>query len=267
MAQRREHDRACAHATAALQTLCLPAMRAIGRLLALPCLLLLLSACGDGTRNNAADAAASGADANLPKPEATRGSVTGMPDTPGPGPVGPPPANPALDGLPSDTTLAGDDSLGLPPADGSAPAATDATAGAAEAGDPQAGGAVEAAAAEPTAQDAVAVVREYYAALDARQPARARALWVDAGRAGTSPFADGFAEGTQVSVELRAPGRVDAAAGSRYIQLPVAVRVSARDGSVRRYVGTHTLQRAVVAGASAEQRAWRIVAADLREVE
>lgn len=243
-------------------------MRAIRRLLALPCLLLLLSACGDGSRSGAADTAATGADANLPKPEATRGSVTGMPNTPGPGPVGPPPTNPALDGLPPDTTLAGDGSLGLPPADGSVPA-TDATAAAdsVQAGAPPAGDAAEATAAEPTPQDAVAVVREYYAALDARQPSRARALWVDAGRAGTSPFADGFAEGTQVSVELRAPGRVDAAAGSRYIQVPVAVRVSTRDGSVRRYAGTHTLQRAVVTGASAEQRAWRIAAADLREVE
>lgn len=246
-------------------------MRVIRSLLALPCLLLLLSACGDGPRSGAAGDTAAGIEANLPKPEATRGSVTGMPDTPGPGPVGPPPANPALEGLPPDTPIAEDGSLGLPPADGSVPAAdAAAAAGLAPAGDPQTAAPAETPGVEPTPQEAVAVLRDYYAALDARQYARARALWADGGRASAQTpqqFADGFADTAQVGVELRAPGRVDAAAGSRYIQVPVAVRVTARDGSVRRYIGAYTLRRAVVAGASAEQRAWRIASADLREVE
>ena len=62
------------------------------------------------------------------------------------------------------------------------------------------------------------------------------------------------------------PGRVDAAAGSRYIEVPVAIDAKQRDGSVRQYVGAYVLRRAVVDGASTEQRQWRIASADLREV-
>jgi len=39
------------------------------------------------------------------------------------------------------------------------------------------------------------------------------------------------------------------------------------DGSVHHYDGSYTLRRAVVDGATAEQRQWRISDADLREVE
>ena len=123
---------------------------------------------------------------------------------------------------------------------------------------------------EPSPQDAVSVVRDYYAAIDARQFARAYALWSGGGNAsGQTPqqFAGGFADTSQVVVETDAPGRIDAAAGSRYIEVPVAVRATHADGSIHRYVGAYTLRRAVVDGASAEQRAWRIASADLREVK
>ena len=69
-----------------------------------------------------------------------------------------------------------------------------------------------------------------------------------------------------VSAEVGEPGRVDAAAGSRYIEIPVSITATRRDGSVHRYAGAYTLRRAVVDGASADQRAWRIASADLREV-
>jgi hypothetical protein len=245
--------------------------------LLLTCLLLALSACGGDRGAGNGDAA--GADANLPKPEVAGGSVTGMPDTPGPGQVGPPPANTAIDGLPPDTPIASDGSLGMPPADdGSAPGATEpAFPGNAESGNPEAGDAATgtpemppALPAEPTPQDAVAAVRDYYAAIDARQYARAYALWSGGGNAsGQTPqqFAGGFADTVQVAVETQAPGRVDAAAGSRYIEVPVAIRATHADGSVHRYVGAYVLRRAVVDGASAEQRAWRIASADLREVK
>jgi hypothetical protein len=240
--------------------------------LLLPCLLLALSACG-GDRS-AGNGGASDADANLPKPETVGGSVTGMPDTPGPGQVGPPPANAATDGLPPDTPIASDGSLGMPTADGSATGAAEpAFPGSADSGNPEAGDAATgtpAAQAEPTPQDAVAVVRDYYAAIDARQYARAYALWSGGGNAsGQTPqqFAGGFADTAQVAVETDAPGRIDAAAGSRYIEVPVVIRTTHADGSVHRYAGAYVLRRAVVDGASAEQRAWRIASADLREVK
>jgi hypothetical protein len=252
-------------------------MRMIRNLLLLPCLLLALSACGGDRGAGSGDAAE--ADANLPKPEAAGGSVTGMPATPGPGQIGPPPANAAGDGLPPDTPIASDGSLGMPPDDdGSASGAAEPSfpgnpeAGNPEAGNPEAGTpeTPPALSAEPSPQDAVAVVRDYYAAIDARQFARAYALWSGGGNAsGQTPqqFAGGFADTAQVAVETDAPGRIDAAAGSRYIEVPVAIRATHRDGSVHRYVGAYTLRRAVVDGASAEQRAWRIASADLREVK
>lgn len=223
------------------------------------CIALALPACGRN-QDTAAGNAADDDTASLPKPESGGGSVTGMPDTPGPGAIGPPPS--ADDGLvlPPDTAVASDGSV-LPPLEGEvAPGAgmqpgTQATP--------------PTMAMEPTPDDAVAVVRSYYGAIAARHYARAHALWSGGGSAsGQSPeqFAAGFAGTAQVQVEPGAPGRVEPAAGSRFIEIPVSIQATRDDGSVHRYVGSYTLRRAVVDGASAEQRAWRIASADIREV-
>jgi hypothetical protein len=79
-------------------------------------------------------------------------------------------------------------------------------------------------------------------------------------------FAGGFGDTAGVTVQTGAPGRVEGAAGSRYVRVPVAIRAVQVDGSERRYEGSYTLRRAVVDGASADQREWRIASADLREV-
>lgn len=176
-------------------------------------------------------------DVALPRPDAAPGSVTGMPDAPGPGAIGPPPApDPGLVLVPG---IAPDS----PP--------------------------VDIAPGEPSSADAVAVLHDYYAAIGARDYARAHALW--SGHGGSSgqtleQFAAGFERTTSVAVEPGTPGRVDAGAGSRYIEIPASIIATRDDGSVHRYLGNFTLQRAVVDGASAEQRAWRIAAADIREV-
>jgi hypothetical protein len=200
---------------------------------------------------------ASGTDAaTLPKPESDGGSVTGMPDAPGPGAVGPPPASDGDIVLPADTTVASGDIL--LPGDDVQPATP---------GDPPA---LPGLPAEPAAADAVAVVRAYYAAINEGQYPRAYALWSGGGSASgqsAEQFAGGFADTAQVVVEPGEPGRVDAAAGSRYVEVPVSIRATRDDGSVHRYAGSYVLRRAVVDGATAEQRAWRIASADLREVE
>ncbi len=226
-------------------------------------MLLFASALALTGCNRGQDSAARGsADdiASLPGPESGGGSVTGMPDRPGPGPVGPPSTGDAT--LPPDTAIADDGSLVFPAA-GDTPASDGMQpANPGEATQPMP-------AAEPTTDDAVAVVRSYYAAIDARQYARAHALWSGDGSAsGQSPeqFAAGFADTVDVVVEPGAPGRLDAAAGSRFIEVPVSVRATRGDGSVHRYAGSYTLRRAVVDGATAEQRAWRIASADIREV-
>jgi hypothetical protein len=210
-----------------------------------------LSACGDKPANapqeSDVDAAA------LPKPAQSNGPITGMPAKPGPGDVplsGQPP--------PAPTPEAGQVDL-LNPETGALPGA---------AGNAQ-DGANPGAQGEPTPQDAVAVIGDYYASIDARSYARAYAMWSDGGRAsGQTPqqFAGGYAHTAHVAVATGTPGDEDAGAGQRYLQVPVTITATQDDGSVRRYAGSFTLHRTVVDGASAEQRAWRIASADLRVV-
>jgi hypothetical protein len=225
--------------------------------------LLGLGGCGDKQQAAADGGNGSDSTASLPKPEITGGSVTGMPDRPGPGQIGAP------DTASPDTPVASDDSLVEPAVDddmlddGTLPDATEPPS-------PGTGAIPQDAlpAGEPTAQDALAVVREYYGAIDSHNYARAYSLWSDGGRSSgktLQQFADGFADTASVAVALEAPSRIDAAAGSRYIEVPVTLTATRRDGSVRRYAGTYTLRRAVVDGATAEQRAWRIASSDIDE--
>ncbi len=251
----------------------------------------LLSACDDRDGRRGRDGAGAAGEEALPTP-VTGGGVTGTADV-GPGGVAPTlgagaPVVSASD--PSAIALGPD---GLPidgmPADGALPGAADegividATGGSASfvnpetglAADPDGGGPLAApqaqdiGAAEPTSADAVAVVRDYYAAINARSFGRAYALWSGGGRAsGQTPeqFSGGYAQTQGVSVSIGAAGAQDAGAGQRYIQVPVSLRATQADGSVRRYAGSFTLHRAVSDGATPDQRAWRIRNADLREV-
>lgn len=183
-----------------------------------------------------------GDDIALPRPDAGAGSVTGMPDEPGPGAIGPPPVAEA--GSLDDPEIVFDGE------------SADATV-------------VDVAPGEPAAADAVAVLRDYYAAISARDFTRAHAMWSDGGKASgqtLEQFAAGFANTTSIVAEPGVPGRVEPAAGSRYVEVPVSISATRDDGSVHRYLGNYTLRRAVVDGASAEQRAWRIATADIREV-
>jgi len=228
---------------------------------------LLLCACdGDDTRRSGqpdADAAAE----PLPRPAGATGSVTGMPDEPGPGPVETVPAVDALAG----EVLLGPDGLPLPPEAIEAPdpalvldPAADPAAGLPAAGLASAQSAVPEG---PGPGEAVALVRAYYGAINAADYARAHALWA-AGASGQSAdqFALGFADTASVVVDVDSPGRVEGAAGSRYIEVPVAVEARQRDGGVRRFVGAYTLRRSVADGAGEAQRQWRIASADIREV-
>jgi len=198
---------------------------------------LLLAACGkDAPKGTTANGDSV---EQLPTPAGTSGGVTGMPDRPGPGPVGPPVAEQPE--MPVD-----ENGNPLLP---ESPEGTGAT--------------------EPTPEDALAVIRDYYGAINSGDFGRAYALWSDGGRAsGQSPqqFAAGFADTTGVSVEMQAAGAVEAGAGSRSIEVPVTITATRRDDSQHRYTGKYVLRRAVVDGATPEQRAWRIASAELGEV-
>ena len=116
--------------------------------------------------------------------------------------------------------------------------------------------------------DAVAVVRGYYDAINQHAYDRAFALWAGAGAASNQTFrqfAHGFADTRSVQLEVGTPSGIDAGAGQRYIDIPVRIAATHVDGTVHGYAGSYTLHRAVVDGATAEQRAWRIGSAKLRE--
>ena len=212
------------------------------RMRLMPSLLLVatvaLSGCDRDRPGASGERNDTGNDVALPRPDATAGSVTGMPDSPGPGAIGPP--------------AVPETGLVLVPEIGSgAPSIDDVPAG------------------EPSPMDAVAVLHDYYAAIGARDYARAHALWSGGGGASgqtLEQFAAGFESTASVAFEPGTPGRIDPGAGSRYIEIPASIIATREDGSVHRYLGEFTLQRAVVDGASPEQRAWRIAAADIREI-
>jgi hypothetical protein len=115
-------------------------------------------------------------------------------------------------------------------------------------------------------RDPSEVIRQYYQAIEAGNFARAYALWGANGAASgqtLDQFAAGFAETAQVDVEIGTPGRIEPAAGSRYVEVPVVIRAVTTGGEVQRFEGTYTLRRSVVDGASAEQRRWHIYSADI----
>lgn len=215
-------------------------------------LALMLAACGNSDDKGSGRADGQGAEDALPTPQRSGGSVTGMPDTPGPGGV-PIAGAPPPDLLPSDA-------FGLPPLEDNPE-----TGLLADVGD-----ALPATGSESGAADAVTVVRDYYAAINARNFARAYALWSDGGRSsGQSPqqFADAFNQTAGITVQIGEPAGLEAAAGSRFIEVPLSITATRVDGDVRRYLGTYVLRQAMVEGAGASQHAWRIASADLREVQ
>ena len=107
------------------------------------------------------------------------------------------------------------------------------------------------------------VIEAYYAAINARDYERAYRYWASP-ETTFETFRDGFEDTASVTVKIGTPGRIDAAAGSRYIEIPVEIDARTTSGATQRFEGSYVLRRSVVDGATAEQRAWRIASADIR---
>lgn len=219
---------------------------ALGLGLVLACTLV---GCDRDGADGSAEAGGQTADGPLPQPQQPGGSITGLSGAPGPGNVPLSGEQPLPDPEETAALLPLEDNpetgLAVPPGE---PALS---------------------APEPSPEEAAAVIRTYYAAINALDYSRAYALWSDGGRAsGQSPdqFAAGFGNTSVVMVDIGAPGAVEGAAGARFIQIPVSLRAQQTDGSSRRFEGHYVLRRAMVDGASDVQRQWRIASADLREV-
>ena len=123
---------------------------------------------------------------------------------------------------------------------------------------------------EPSPERAADLIREYYRAIAEHRYRDAFAMWGSNGppRGQTlDEFQRGFEATASVEVDVAPPGPVGAAAGSRYVEVPVRVTSRLRDGSRQTFAGTYTLRRRVVDGATPAQRAWSIYSASIRPSE
>jgi hypothetical protein len=115
---------------------------------------------------------------------------------------------------------------------------------------------------EASAQGAANVVQTYYALIaEGRYDQAWRLRWEsdDAPASRAADFAKSFDQYREYHATVGAPSLIQGAAGSFYVEVPVQTYGVRRDGRPFGSAGTVTLRRAGdVAGASAEQRKWRI---------
>lgn len=156
-----------------------------------------------------------------------------------------------------------------PSASGPTTSPPTATATARPTASPVATAAPEPPVAPDSPEGAVQVVRAYYAAIDAGDFARAYSLWENGGQASglsLAEFQQGFAETEQVEARVGPAGRIEGAAGSRYVEVPVDLTATTTDGRVQRFQGSLVLRRSVVPGATPEQQRWHIYRAEIVEL-
>lgn len=263
------------------------ACRASGRRVAALLAVAVLATCGcsdDGARPARTPVQGHAASDALPAPRTSGGSVTGMPDAPGPGSastIAAPPVPelfPVESGEPAllenpETGLQDPLSAAGPGADGPVMIEDVGDDGASSVASAQSPPAIPSILVDGDTRDddagAVDLVRSYYRAIDSRDYATAHRLWSGDGRSSgqtLAQFGDGFAATVQVAVLPGEPGRIDAGAGGRSIEVPVSVTTTQADGRNRRYVGSYVLRRSVVDGAGVA-RGWRIASAELRELQ
>jgi len=110
------------------------------------------------------------------------------------------------------------------------------------------------------------VLSRYYAAINRREYRPAYLLWGDSGRASGKSFqefAAGYGDTDSVAVVIGEPGRVEGAAGSRFVTVPVTIRAWTASGAERHFAGSYVLRRTVADGATDAQRRWHIYSAEI----
>ena len=118
-----------------------------------------------------------------------------------------------------------------------------------------------------TGAGAADVVRRYYDAIRNGMYDTAYTLWDGSGKASgqtRAEFVKGFGQTQQTIAAIGDSVRVEGAAGSQYATVPVTIDAVLRTGARQRFVGTYTLRRSMVDGATPAQRRWRIYSAHLQ---
>lgn len=111
-------------------------------------------------------------------------------------------------------------------------------------------------------QAAAQVVQSYYALLESGRETQAWTLWSDGapGRAASAEaFAEQFDRYADYHAQIGAPGQVEGAAGSLYVEVPVVIYGRLKSGAEVHEKATATLRRVNdVPGSTEAQRSWRI---------
>ena len=112
------------------------------------------------------------------------------------------------------------------------------------------------------------MLQSYGALLEQRRFAEARKLWSDGGRASgltEADFAAAYDKYAEIHSDIGAPGLIEGAAGSAYVDIPLRLYGRLKDGGPFNSVGTATLRRVNdVPGSTREQRHWQIYRLDLQ---
>ncbi|QAY77810.1 hypothetical protein [Sphingosinicella sp. BN140058] len=121
---------------------------------------------------------------------------------------------------------------------------------------------------ETSAQGAANVVQTYFAMIEGGKYGDAWRLWSDGGKASgmtRDAFAASFAKYAEYHAQIGAPGAIEGAAGSLYVEVPVVVYGRLKSGAEVHMNGPVTLRRVNdVDGSTAEQRKWHIASTALK---
>jgi len=112
---------------------------------------------------------------------------------------------------------------------------------------------------------AAAAIRRYYSAINAHDLPTAWAVWGPDGNPEQNydEFAKGYAQTVKTKVTTGTPGRVEGAAGSLYVKVPVTVDAQLANGRRQHFTGSYTL-RQVNQGMGVASQGWHITSATLR---
>jgi len=114
-----------------------------------------------------------------------------------------------------------------------------------------------------SAQGAGQVLQSYAALLEQGRLGEAGRLWSDSSSA--SEMSKAYDKYSEIHAEIGAPGAMEGAAGSTYVDIPIRLYGKRKSGASFSSVGTATLRRINdVPGSTEEQRKWRIYRLDVK---